>query len=111
MPAGREQAATLPEEILRQSGRVIEQLQCLFVILDTTTDHLEDMSGLMGNYSAELTAEINKLKEALILYRNKSNEIYTDVADGLRIYANNLLNSLSDLTTNVQSISDAIADL
>lgn len=111
MAAERTTGATIPEELLRQSGRVTEQLQCLFKILDTTTDHLEDMSVIMGDYSPELTAEIKKLKDSIVAYRAKSNDIYTDVSDELRNYATNLINNLTELTTSVQNISAAIESL
>ena len=108
MGAARTPAATVPEELKRQSDRIIEQLTQLYKILDTTTSHLGEMSQMMENYSPDLVAQINKLKSALESYRGKAGTIYGEVSDSLAIYASSLVQNLENLSTSVSEISNTI---
>ena len=59
--AARTPAATLPEELQRQSDRIREQLAQLKKMLGTISTNLAGMSGIMEKYSPELQTEIDKL--------------------------------------------------
>lgn len=111
MPASREQGATIPEELIRQSDRVIEQLDCLFTILDKTRENLEGMHGIMEPFSIELTTEIDKLDSSIKAYRAKSEDIYMEVSNSLRTYATSLMSELELLSHSVNNISEAINSL
>lgn len=111
MAASRTKAATVPEELIRQADRITEQLTSLHSIIDNSTSHLDDMARMMANYSPDLVQEIQKLNVALSSYRSKSASIYNEVSEGLKIYANDLMNNLSALQDSVKTISQAVEQL
>lgn len=112
MAASLSPAQTLPEELLRQSERIQEQLLCLNRILDTSTSHLGNMVNILTPYSSqELVNEVNKLRNTLGAYKSKAGNIYNEVSEGLKTYALDLINNLTELQESIETISQAVESL
>ena len=111
MAASRTRASSLPEELQREAQRINEQLYCLGVILDKSNVALEDMTKVMIKYSPDMSAQIKKLQDALLSYKDKSRKIYGELSESLLIYAKNLMQSLNMLTEGVNEVAAAISEL
>lgn len=102
---------TVPAELKRQSQRIVEQLTCLNTILDTTSDHLTEMSKMMANYSPDLVTQIDKLNSSLQTYKEKAGKIYGEMSESIGNYASGLLHNLDSLTSSISGISNTIESL
>ena len=108
MPAARTPAATIPEELQRISDRINEQLDCLEGILNTTSQHLEEMSGIMKDYKPEVANQIDLLKSSVDIYKSSVRGIYGQISGGLASYSSALLFNLDDLTSSVRTVTEAV---
>lgn len=111
MAAQRTPAEGMANELLRQSERIQEQLVCLGRILDVSTSNLGNMTNMLAPYSKELADEVFKLKTSIENYKSKANSIYGDVAGGLKAYAVDLMNNLTELQESVKAITQAVESL
>lgn len=111
MAASRTAGATVPEELKRQSERITEQLTQLNKILDTVTDHLNEMGTMMENYSPDLVKQVTSLSGSLTAYKGKAANIYSEVSQSLATYATGLIQNLENLSSNVEGIGTAIENL
>lgn len=102
---------TLPEELDRQSKRILEQVKALEKILTTVSGNLTSMSTMMEKYSPDLVAQFKRLNDAIVDYQTKSNKVGTAMSETLGEYARNLTNNLAGLTDAVGRVEDSVKAL
>lgn len=107
----RTSAATTPEEILRQSQRIVEQYNNLSTILNNVWHWLDEMGYRLKEYDPNIASRMDKLRGDVYSFGKKSNPIYTDFAKALENYANGSKSNLDALQKDITDISAAISDL
>ena len=102
---------TVPAELERQANRINEQVAKLGTMLNTISNHLGDISTMMKDYDPNLVTQVNNLKNAIQSYKTKSANIYGEMSEVLKTYAQGLRYNLDDLTSKVTAITSSVEAL
>ncbi len=111
MAASKSPAATVPEEILRQSERISEQATCLVKIIDLLQEHLDNVIPRVRKANDAASNSIRSLKNSLTTYSSIAKSTYQNISEKLRDYSLKTTDNFEEMDASIKNVCSEIEKL